>query len=215
MCTPKKKRLDLNVPDWVVKEFKNRPQAETASLLMKCNFCKARSSHIWHMKFEDQQQLEFLYIFFYVRSTSHSCTGEVYLLLGDSCETSFISEGHCRRGMADRKRNEGRLWMECALSLLNGVCLNSNHITETSFHVHCANCIYVTDSLSLPLCPDVPRAKISGAKASCMKREKTHFRIFNPIVHTDLYNLLKFIFLWSDRHGTHTDIYIYICVFYI
>ena len=150
-----------------------------------------------------------------MRSTSHSCTGEVYLLLGDSCETSFISEGHCRRGMADRKRNEGRLWMECALSLLNGVCLNSNHITETSFHVHCANCIYVTDSLSLPLCPDVPRAKISGAKASCMKREKTHFRIFNPIAHTDLYNLLKFIFLWSDRHGTHTDIYIYMCVFYI
>ena len=64
MCTLKKKRRDLNVPDWVVKEFKNRPQAETASLLMKCNFCKARSSHIWHMKFEDQQQLEFLYIFF-------------------------------------------------------------------------------------------------------------------------------------------------------
>ena len=41
MCKPKKTRKDLNVPDWVVSEYKSRPQNETAALLMKCNFDKA------------------------------------------------------------------------------------------------------------------------------------------------------------------------------
>ena len=45
MCTPKKKRVSLNVPDWVVQAFKSRPQNETATLLMNCNFDKARPSY--------------------------------------------------------------------------------------------------------------------------------------------------------------------------
>lgn len=41
LCTVKKKRVNLNVPSWVVQEFKSRPQNETAALLMSCNFDKA------------------------------------------------------------------------------------------------------------------------------------------------------------------------------
>ena len=44
MCTPKRRRVDLAVPEWVVKEFNTRPKAETARMLMNCNFDKARWS---------------------------------------------------------------------------------------------------------------------------------------------------------------------------
>jgi len=40
LCTPKRKRLSLNVPSWVIEEYKQRPKAETAKLLMQCNFDK-------------------------------------------------------------------------------------------------------------------------------------------------------------------------------
>ena len=41
LCTPKKKRVSLNAPDWVIAEWKSRPQGETAQLLVDCNFNKA------------------------------------------------------------------------------------------------------------------------------------------------------------------------------
>ena len=40
MCTPKRKRLALNFPSWVIEEYRQRPKAETAKLLMQCNFDK-------------------------------------------------------------------------------------------------------------------------------------------------------------------------------
>ena len=46
MCTMKKKRTDLNVPQWVIDEYHKRPKNETAALLMSCNFDKARSAQL-------------------------------------------------------------------------------------------------------------------------------------------------------------------------
>ncbi len=48
MCTLKKKRLDLNVDDWVITEWKKRPKDETAQLLINANFDKARYIMIGH-----------------------------------------------------------------------------------------------------------------------------------------------------------------------
>ena len=42
LCTPKTRRVGLTVPSWVIDEFKSRPKAETARLLMQCNFDKDR-----------------------------------------------------------------------------------------------------------------------------------------------------------------------------
>ena len=40
-CKTHKKRQHLDAPAWVVDEWKKRPQAETAQLLISCNFDKA------------------------------------------------------------------------------------------------------------------------------------------------------------------------------
>lgn len=42
MMAPHKKRQGLNPDEWAVQEWKRRPQNETADLLMKVNFDKAR-----------------------------------------------------------------------------------------------------------------------------------------------------------------------------
>ena len=42
LMAPKKKRKDLEPAAWAVEEYKRRPQNETADLLMKVNFDKAR-----------------------------------------------------------------------------------------------------------------------------------------------------------------------------
>ena len=42
MCTVRKKRVGMNLPPWVLEEYRNRPKSETARLLMSCNFDKAR-----------------------------------------------------------------------------------------------------------------------------------------------------------------------------
>ena len=49
LCTVKKTRVGLNVPQWVIDEYQKRPKGETAELLMKVNFDKARYgiTHIW------------------------------------------------------------------------------------------------------------------------------------------------------------------------
>ena len=44
MCTLKKTRKDLNVPAWVLEEYKSRPKDELAKILMSCNWDKARSA---------------------------------------------------------------------------------------------------------------------------------------------------------------------------
>ena len=41
MCTKHKTRKDLDPPEWVVREYKSRPQKELADLLIKCNFNRA------------------------------------------------------------------------------------------------------------------------------------------------------------------------------
>ena len=42
MCTAKKVRKGMNVPQWVVDEWKDRPKKETAKVLMDVNFDQAR-----------------------------------------------------------------------------------------------------------------------------------------------------------------------------
>lgn len=44
MCTPKKKRMDRVVPEWVLKEYNMRPKAETAQMLVDANFDQDRCS---------------------------------------------------------------------------------------------------------------------------------------------------------------------------
>ena len=46
MCAVKKKRVSLNVPSWVIEEWKSRPKNETAQLLMNVNFDKDRYHHM-------------------------------------------------------------------------------------------------------------------------------------------------------------------------
>lgn len=41
MCKKHPKRKDLDAPEWVVREYKSRPQNELAELLIRCNFDKA------------------------------------------------------------------------------------------------------------------------------------------------------------------------------
>lgn len=41
MCRVKKTRKDLNVPEWVQKEYQKRNKAEMAQMFMNCNWDKA------------------------------------------------------------------------------------------------------------------------------------------------------------------------------
>ena len=41
LCAIKKKRMDLQVPDWVRNEFKTRNKNDLANMLMDCNWDKA------------------------------------------------------------------------------------------------------------------------------------------------------------------------------
>ena len=52
MRTVKKRRVGLNMPQWVIDEYQKRPKGETAELLMKMNFDKARYgiTHIYDLK---------------------------------------------------------------------------------------------------------------------------------------------------------------------
>lgn len=41
LCTLKKRRVALNVPNWLIEEYQKRPKIETARMLMAANFDKA------------------------------------------------------------------------------------------------------------------------------------------------------------------------------
>lgn len=42
MCQLKKKRKNLNPPEWLLDAYKNRNKTELADMLMSCNFQKDR-----------------------------------------------------------------------------------------------------------------------------------------------------------------------------
>lgn len=46
LCAAKRKRKDLEVPEWVRDEFAARNKNDLADLLMDCNWDKARSNHV-------------------------------------------------------------------------------------------------------------------------------------------------------------------------
>ena len=58
LCTVKVRRVGLNVPSWVIDEYKRRPKAETAKLLMQCNFDKDRFLFLVHLFKHEQFTLQ-------------------------------------------------------------------------------------------------------------------------------------------------------------
>ena len=92
MCTRKKTRKDLNVPEWVIAEYKSRPQNETATLLMNCNFDKAG------------YPIDVIFACIYCHANSNVClcqlsfpmharAGEVYRFFGDCGQAPVIPQG--------------------------------------------------------------------------------------------------------------------------
>ena len=86
-CKPHKKRSSLDAPDWVVAEWKKRPQAETAQILLDCNFDKvSRLSKLMLMLYAEAKFV---------------CELEIFIKMKDKVKVTVIEEWCSEKEMKD------------------------------------------------------------------------------------------------------------------
>lgn len=113
MCKHHGKRQNLNVPEWLQREWKNGDKNEISDVLLECNFSKdtnapSISKHVWSV--HQRTVLSYLFVYYQDFATcSHTLllfVGGVYLYYADHRLEEAIHANQEGGGLVLRGRDE-------------------------------------------------------------------------------------------------------------